>query len=61
MSELTSELGKMRSEISAATDEQSTFLAYDKRVKGTKVWSNLEKKMLDCLNFFFPFQKLPLN
>ena len=44
MSELTSELGKMRSEISAATDEQSTFLAYDKRVKGTKIWSNLEKK-----------------
>ena len=44
MSELTSELGKMRSEISAATDEQSTFLAYDKRVKGSKIWSNQEKK-----------------
>ena len=32
MSELTAELGKMRSEMSAATDEQSTFLAYDKRI-----------------------------
>ena len=31
MSELTSELAKMRSEMAAATDEQSTFLAYDKR------------------------------
>ena len=31
MSELTSELTKMRSEMTAATDEQSTFLAYDKR------------------------------
>ena len=55
MSELTSELGKMRSEISAATDEQSTFLAYDKRVKGSKSWSNREKKgKIFKFHFFFP-------
>ena len=53
MSELTSELGKMRSEISAATDEQSTFLAYDKRVKGTITWSNLGEKIIETYIFFF--------
>ena len=31
MSELTSELSSMKSQIAAATEEQSTFLTYDKR------------------------------
>jgi hypothetical protein len=35
MSELSTEIGTMRSEMSAATEEQSTFLTYDKRVKET--------------------------
>ena len=33
MSELQTEINRLRQETAAATDEQSTFLAYDKRVK----------------------------
>ena len=33
MSELQSEIGKISREVEAANEEQSTFLAYDKRVK----------------------------
>ena len=48
MSELTAELGKMRSEMTAATDEQSTFLAYDKRVKETaSELTNLQAQLAD--------------
>ena len=36
MSELTSELSSMKSQIAAATEEQSTFLTYDKRCKLVK-------------------------
>ena len=33
MSELQAEIGKISREVEAANEEQSTFLAYDKRVK----------------------------
>jgi intraflagellar transport protein 74 len=33
MAELTTEIKHIQSEVLAATDEQSTFLAYEKRVK----------------------------
>ena len=33
MGELTTEINRLRQETVAATEEQSTFLAYDKRVK----------------------------
>lgn len=48
MSELSTEIGSMRSEISAATDEQSTFLTYDKRVKETaSELTNLQSQLAD--------------
>ena len=33
MSELQAEIGRISREVEAANEEQSTFLAYDKRVK----------------------------
>ena len=33
MTELTSEIGKLSREVETNTKEQSTYLAYDKRVK----------------------------
>ena len=48
MSELTSEVTNMRSQISSATEEQSTFLAYDKRVKETaSELTNLQSQLAD--------------
>ena len=48
MSELTSEISQMRSQINAATEEQSTFLAYDKRVKETAAeLTELQSKLAD--------------
>ena len=48
MSELTSEISQMRSQINAATEEQSTFLAYDKRVKETaSELTELQSKLAD--------------
>ena len=48
MSELTSELSSMKSQIAAATEEQSTFLTYDKRVKETaSELTNLQSQLAD--------------
>ncbi len=48
MSELSSEISSMRNEIAAATEEQSTFLAYDKRVKETaSELTNLQSQLAD--------------
>ena len=48
MSELTSEINSMRGQISSATEEQSTFLAYDKRVKETaSELTNLQSQLAD--------------
>ena len=48
MSELTSEISQMRGQINAATEEQSTFLAYDKRVKETaSELTELQSKLAD--------------
>lgn len=48
MSELSSELNRMRTEIAAATEEQSTFLTYDKRVKETVAeLTELQTKLAD--------------
>ena len=48
MSELTSEITNMRSQINAATEEQSTFLTYDKRVKETaSELTELQAKLAD--------------
>ena len=46
MSELTSELSSMKSQIAAATEEQSTFLTYDKRWKLVKEWVAKSPKSL---------------
>ena len=48
MSELTSEITQMRGQINAATEEQSTFLTYDKRVKETAAeLTELQSKLAD--------------
>lgn len=48
MSELSTEISSMRGDISAATDEQSTFLTYDKRVKETaSELTNLQSQLAD--------------
>ena len=48
MSELTSEITQMRGQINTATEEQSTFLTYDKRVKETAAeLTELQSKVED--------------